>query len=93
VSAVKTYRRHGCERRHRGYRTLARCMWRRAAWVSGEGAFALVARCGVITVSLWPTLAAAEESKRLIDATACGGRCTRQHEIIKLERPRTEVGA
>ncbi len=35
-SAVKTFRRHGCERRHRSYRALAMCMWPRAEWVAGD---------------------------------------------------------
>ena len=46
---------------------------------------ALLAHCRVLTVTLWPTLEAAQVCKKRIDETACGGRCVRDHEIIDLE--------
>jgi hypothetical protein len=82
---VKTYRRHGCERRHRTYLTLAKCIWRRAGWIAGEGPFAVLAWCRVLTVTLHATHDGALESKRIIDLSACGGRCTGRHEIIRLQ--------
>lgn len=83
---MKTYRRHYCERKHQTYSTLARCIWRRTAWIAGEGPFALLAWCQVLTVSLHESEDAALESKRAIDLSACGGRCTGRHEIIRLAR-------
>ena len=63
----------------------ARKRWgQKAAWIQGDGQFALLARCRVLTVTLWPTMAEAEENKKFIDEMACGGGCTGDHEIIDL---------
>jgi hypothetical protein len=43
------------------------------------------------TVMLFETLAEAKTAKALIDNTACGGRCSRQHEIVNLDRPRAQM--
>jgi hypothetical protein len=84
---VKTYRRHYCERVHRTPRTMAKCIWgRRAAWIVGEGPYAVLAWCRVLTVTLHATHNDALGAKRAIDLSACGGRCTGRHEIIQLER-------
>ena len=82
---MKTYRRHNCERRHRTLRTLARCMFPKAAWVVGEGPYAVLAWCRVLTVSLHPDLDAARGSLDFIDSYHCGGRCSRRHEVVVLE--------
>jgi hypothetical protein len=82
---VKTYRRHRCERRHRSYSTLAKCVWPRAAWIAGQGSYAVVAWCDVLTVTLHQDYDAASRAKHIIDASACGGRCIGRHEIIRLE--------
>lgn len=79
------YRRHKCTRAHRGYRTFAKCIWTRAAWIAGNGAFAVVASCRATTVTLHHTLDAAHLALQTIDATGCGGACTRQHRLIRLE--------
>lgn len=89
---MKVYRRHQCNRRHRTYRTLAECIWPRAAPIIGEGEYATVSYCAhgphdrAVTVQLHATLDDANAAKEFIDRTGCGGRCTRQHEIIRLER-------
>lgn len=63
----------------------ARKRWgKRAAWIVGDGQFALLAWCRVLTVTLWGTRQEAEASKGDIDATGCGGLCSREHEIIDL---------
>jgi hypothetical protein len=77
-------------------------MWPRAVWITGEGPFALVARCpsgpsrrrSALTITLWRTPRDAEVSKAFIDSTGCGGRCWGDHEIIRLvgvEESRQEV--
>jgi hypothetical protein len=38
-----------------------------------------------LTVTLWPTLAEAARSRQTIDATACGGLCTSDHEIARID--------
>ena len=87
---MKAYRRHNCRRSHKTYRTLARCMFPRAAWIEGEGPIALLAWCDVLTVSLHLTQSAALEDKEVIDASACGGQCTGRHEVVKLVLPELE---
>jgi hypothetical protein len=57
---------------------------KKAEWIQGDGQFALLAWCRVLTVTLWPTMAEAEQSKKFIDELGCGGMCTRKHEIIDL---------
>lgn len=58
-----------------------------AEWITGDGQYALLAWCRVLTVTLWSTRAEAEEQKRFIDEYACGGLCTKNHEIIDLGIP------
>lgn len=88
---MKVYRRHYCARQHRSYRTFARCVWPRAAWVAGDGPYAVVAYCKVTTVTLHATYERAAEAKAAIDSGACGGRCIQRHEVLYLdtgEQPR-----
>jgi hypothetical protein len=79
-----------CRRRHRDWWGLAHCIWLKAAWVAGDDVprqgpcYAVLAHCGALTVTLWPSLAEAEERKRIIDSTGCGGCCRRAHEIVLL---------
>jgi hypothetical protein len=75
---------HNCERNHRTYNTLARCAWKRAEWVDGEGPYALLADCRVLTVTLHPTYESAAKAKARIDGSGCGSSCRRNHEIIRL---------
>lgn len=84
---MKTYRRHYCSRTHHTYNALAKCIWKKAEWIFGEGEYASLAHCGVLTIELHPTLEAAEKEKAAIDSTACGGRCYRNHEIVHLAHP------
>ena len=57
---------------------------KKAEWIQGDGQFALLAWCRVLTVTLWSTREEAEKQKGFIDEYACGGGCTRQHEIVDL---------
>jgi len=69
----------------KGWLAEAQRRWgKKAAWIHGDGQFALLAWCRVLTVTLWSTMAEAEENKRFIDTMACGGGCTRNHEIVDL---------
>lgn len=81
------YRRHNCIRQHRTFRTFARCIWPRAVWIAGNGPYAVVAYCGVTTITLHADPDAAQEALATIDATGCGGRCSRHHKLIRLEIP------
>ncbi len=82
-----------CGRRHVSWHTLARCRWRRAVWVAGEGRYASVSLCGhsvgrgrmvYTTVELHPTRESAERAKAIIDRLGCGGRCCRDHFVTDL---------
>lgn len=82
---MNIYRRHNCTRKHRTTRTLAACMFPRAAWVTGQGTFAVLAWCRVLTVTLHESESAATTNREWIDSTGCGGRCARRHEVARLE--------
>lgn len=75
-----------CGRAHRTYNKVAKCVWPKAWWYSGEGAFALIAFCGGETVTLWKTLAEAEEKEVLLRGTRCGGSCAGDHMLAELVR-------
>jgi hypothetical protein len=71
-----------CGRRHRTWHAVARCRWRDGLeWVAGNppasgACWALVSICGgKVTVTLWADREDADRRKRVLDATACGGRC------------------
>lgn len=72
--------------RHRTYQRTAECLWPAAAWVSGEGPWAVLAHCRTLTVTLHADLEGAEKAKQTIDDTACGGRCYHRHEIVLIDR-------
>lgn len=74
-------------RRHpRGfYSRLAHKRWPRAEWIAGDDRYASVAYCRVTTVQTYQWITQAENAKRIIDSSGCGGRCVRRHKIIDLE--------
>lgn len=75
-----------CSRQHRTHRTLVKCLWPRAAWAAGDGRYALLAHCDVLTITLHKTMQSAGDSKDFIDRTGCGHACHRAHEILDLSR-------
>lgn len=75
---------HGCGRTHRGYQSLAECTWPDAAYVIGDGPFALLARCDLFTVSLYETDAEARRRKQVFDDRGCGKACEGHHEVAPL---------
>jgi hypothetical protein len=91
VARFKLYRQHNCDRRHRTYLAMAKCIWPRANWIAeaedGEGPFAVLARCRGLSVSLWSTAERAQEVKERIDRIGCGGFCGRNHEVVELVLP------
>lgn len=88
---MKTYRRHNCTRSHRDVRTLAKCMFRRAAWITGSGPYALLAWCDVLTVTLHATPEDAQPFLDQIDDTGCGHACTGPSRA-RPPRPRPQTG-
>jgi hypothetical protein len=81
-----------CRRRHRDWWGLAHCIWPKAAWVAGDEVprqgpcYAVLANCGALTITLWPTLEKALDRKTVIDSTGCGGRCSQVHEVVLIAK-------
>jgi len=79
---------HGCGRTHHGHQSLAECTWPDAVYVVGDGAYAVLARCDLFTVSLYETSAEARRRKRGLDAKGCGKTCEGRHELeVLVEEP------
>ncbi len=87
MGQFKLHRQHSCASKHRTYVAMGKCAWKRAAWVDGDGPYAVLAHCRELTVRLHQTPEAAEEAKDAIDRTACGGRCSKQHELVQMVLP------
>jgi hypothetical protein len=81
----ETWRHHNCTASHRTANRFMRCAIPGAAWVLGEGEWALIAWCRTPTVTLWDTLEEAEQSRAWLDRWACGGACVRNHDIVRLQ--------
>lgn len=75
---------HGCGRTHRGYQSLAECMWPAVAYVIGDGPFAVLAHCDMFTVSLYETSTEARRRARALEANGCGKTCEGRHELIAM---------
>ena len=61
-------------------------LWgKRGAWIDGDGRFAVLAHCRVLTVSLWERKEEAARARAGIDHFGCGGACSRNHEIVDLQ--------
>lgn len=71
------------------YRTTAKKRWPDAEWISGDGPYASLAHCNVLTVQLHTTRTGAERAISFIDRIGCGGACSRDHDLVVLE---TEIG-
>jgi hypothetical protein len=78
---MTTHRRHNCTRNHRTYKAAAKCIWRKAEWITGEGPYAVLAYCSVLTITLHATIESADEALYVIGDTGCGGKCRRDHTI------------
>lgn len=83
---MTTYRMDRCPRKHRTFAAIAKCLFPRAEWIKGEGQYAVLAHCNVLTVWLFPTQAEAQDAKAAIDRTACGSRCHKRHEITQIHQ-------
>jgi hypothetical protein len=85
VAQTKVYKRHYCTRQHRSHRAVAACIWPRHEWIIGDGAYACLAWCGTLTITLWRTAEAAYEARRACDRTGCGHACYGRHEVIMID--------
>lgn len=73
-----------CGRRHRDWRTYAKCVLR-PVWVAGRGPWASVSDCPRgRTIQLYAARDGAEKAKAFIDRNACGGVCRRMHRVVFL---------
>lgn len=89
--SVITYTRHNCERNHRTFSALAKCIWPDAIWIAGYmgGQFATVSYClwEGPTVMLWATEEDARPMMAFIDRGGCSHSCRRDHRIVRMVRP------
>jgi hypothetical protein len=63
---------------------LAKRLWKRAAWIHGDGPIAVIAYCNVTTVTLHSDPEVARHSVDFIDEHGCGGNCYRHHRVVDL---------
>ena len=75
----RTGRCRRCGSRHQTYQATARCRWKRAAWVKGDGMWALLAHCRGLSVSLHST-GPSTRGQAAIDQYA-GRRVHRRHGV------------
>ena len=78
---------HPCDRVHRTFQTLAECCWPHAAWVAGDGPWAVLAHCDMLSVTLCGTREAARAQRARIDEVPCCRDCDGRHEIVELVLP------
>lgn len=75
---------HGCGRTHHGYQSLAECCWPDAAYVTGDGPYALVATCEMVSVALYDSESEARRRRSRLDTVGCGRGCERHHDLFDL---------
>lgn len=69
---------------HYDFREKADCIWPHAEWIDGNGPYAVLAHCRVLTIQMYRWEDEAVAAKARIDRSACGGMCVRHHELVKL---------
>lgn len=79
---IRRYESCNCTKRHRTFRAMARCIWRRACWITGNGPYASVSNCGATTVMLYSDMLAAHKALEFIDELGCGGQCFGNHTLF-----------
>ena len=67
--------------------TTAKRRFPNAAWITGNGPWASLAYCKVLTVCLYATREQAHAARAFIDQTGCGGGCYGDHRVINIEEP------
>ena len=64
----------------------ARRRWAgKAEWVTGEGRYALVEPCRVLTIHLFAYKRDALSALKLANTAGCGERCVGDHRLVKLD--------
>ena len=56
----------------------------KAEWVTGEGRYALVEPCRVLTIRLFPNKRDAVAALKLANTAGCGPGCLRKHRLVDL---------
>jgi hypothetical protein len=80
---MSTYRRHHCTHTHRTHHATAKCIWRNAEWIKGEGPYAVLAYCSVLTITLHATEQSANDAINEIGETGCGEKCEGEHSLTE----------
>jgi hypothetical protein len=81
---MTTYRAHRCKRRHRLYRSLARCIWKRAEMIVSEGPYAVRLHGPNPDIWLFKQQQGAEYHAALFDRCGCGPYCRGKHQVAQL---------
>lgn len=76
---------HQCPRTHRTPRALARCAFPHLAYITGEGAHAVIVTCGTGHMRLHPTTTDARADLAQLTARGCCTRCTGEHTLARLD--------
>jgi hypothetical protein len=66
------------------YTNFAKRLAPAAEWITGDGAYAVIARCRYITVALYETRREAEFAEAFIGRIGCGGGCRKNHSVVYL---------
>ncbi len=79
---------HRCPTAHRTWAAAARCQWKRAVWVTGEGCWGVHAPCGHgATITLHADYYAAADALGFIDRLGCGHSCQpRTHVLFQMDK-------
>ncbi len=73
----------------KSWRAEAKRRWgKKAIRIQEDGQYAFLTWCGALEVTLLPTRDKAEELKKEVNITRCGGDCALNHEIIDLSDSR-----
>ena len=80
---LKVLRRCRCAETHTSIHRYLHCAFPHAR-IEGSGRFALITRCGLTTITQYPTEAEAHAAKVELDSTTCAGICRGSHEVVQL---------
>ena len=81
--SIKVLTRCRCAEIHTSLHTYLHCAFHHAR-IEGTGRFALITRCGLTTITQYPTEAEAHAAKTERDSTPCSRVCRGSHEVVQL---------
>ena len=55
-----------------------------AKWIFGQGKYAVLSRCGPLTITLWYFKGQAQQRFKALNRNTCGPKCVQRHELVSL---------